>query len=100
MGNTFTAYADHLAVLRAGWNAQLRVPTLDRRHADLVAERRLRRRNAREVDEVVAVPAEEWMLLETDEDTDVAGRATAHAGPALGGHPQPLPVIAPRGRGS
>src|SRR5205823_2610298 len=85
--HALAADADHLAVLRAGRDAHLRLRALDRRHADLVAERGLRRRKAREVDEVVTLAAEEGVLLQANEHVEVAGRSAAHAGlaPAVAG---------------
>jgi len=53
MGHALAAHADHLAVLRTGGNADFRFRALDRRNVDLVAERGLRWRQAREVHEIV-----------------------------------------------
>src|SRR2546428_2866755 len=87
------AHAHHLPVLSAGRNPHLCFAAFDRRNADLVAERRLRRRDAGEVHEVVALAAEELMLFEADEHVEIAGRPAAHAGLALAGDAKLLPVV-------
>src|SRR5437867_8591506 len=99
MGHALASDADHLAVLRAGGNAHFRVGALDRRDVDLVAKRGLSRREAREVNEIVALPPEEVVLLEPDEDIEVTGWSSAHTGLALTGDAQLLAVVDARGNG-
>src|SRR5437867_4477000 len=93
MGHALAAHPDHLPMLRARRDAHLRFRALDRRHVDLVAERRLRRRETCEVHEIVAFATEEVVLLQADEDVEVAGRSAAHARLALAGDAELLAVV-------
>src|SRR5260221_6040019 len=82
-----------LAVLRAGGHLDLRPIAFDRRHLELVAERRLCRRDAKHVDEIVALAFEPRVLLEPDEDVEIARWSAAHPGLALARDAKLLAVV-------
>src|SRR5256714_8928940 len=93
MRHALATQANGLAMLCAGGDVDLRPLALDRRHVELVAERGLRRGDAKHVHEVVALALEARMVLEPDEDVEVARGAAAHPGFALAGDPELLPVV-------
>ena len=64
--------------------------SVERRHADLAAERERREVDRHLAVEVVAVALEERVLLHVDDDVEVAGRAAGRAVLAFALEPQPL----------
>ena len=61
------------------------------RHLDLAAERQRREVHRNLAGEIVAVALEERMLLDADDDVEIAGRPALRAGFAFAGQPQALP---------
>src|SRR5437773_54894 len=65
--HALSADADHLAVLRARRHANAGLGPIDRGNADFVSERRLRRRDTKQMHEIVAFAPEDRVLLEANE---------------------------------
>ena len=59
-------------------------------HVDLAAERQRREVHRNLAREIVAVALEERMLLDLDDDVEIAGRPAERAGFAFAREPQPL----------
>src|SRR5438105_10884764 len=82
-----------LSVLRARRDPHLRAVAFDGGDVELVAERGLRRRDAKHVDEIVALAPEARVVLEANQDVEVARRAGTGAGLALAGDAELLAVV-------
>ena len=63
----------------------------DARHLDLAAEGQGREVHRNLAGEIVAVAVKERVLLDADDDVEIAGRPALRARFALAGEPQPLP---------
>src|SRR5687767_6200221 len=93
MRHAFPAQPDHLTVLRAARYLHRSRGALDRRDLEIDAERGLRRRDAQNVHEVVALATEERVLAQPDQHVEVARGPTAETGLALTRDAQLLPVV-------
>src|SRR6266850_3592760 len=91
--HTLSAQPDHLTVLRPGRHADGRLDAVDRRHRELLAQRGLGRRDAQDVDQVVAFAPEQVVVLDADEDIEVARWSAAQARLTLTRDAQLLAVV-------
>src|SRR5579862_9279274 len=88
--------AKHFARLRAGRNAQLDL-AFQRRHIDFGAQRGLRKTDRHLDDDVVLLAHEQRMLLDVNDDVQIAGRSAREAGFALAAQFEARAVVDARG---
>src|SRR5882724_4951815 len=91
-GHSLAAQPQLLAVLRAGWNANLS-PSVDRRHVELGPERRFSDGDRHGAMNIITDPPEERVRLDLRDDQEIAGRSSVPTGASLSGDADARTVV-------